>query len=234
MMQSGILGTLLHKIPQDPAYHHFADTRTMLGVPNALNVISNFPFLVIGVAGLLALRRGHAKFVDARERWPYIALFVGVTLTAFGSAWYHLNPNNATLVWDRLPMTLGFMGLLCAIVAERISVRLGLMLLVPLLTAGMASVLYWRAADDLRPYLLVQFGPILIIPVLLWCFPDRYTHTLRLVRVFGWYVAARILESLDGAMAGSPISGHTLKHLAAAWACWEIVRMLQVRAPAAV
>src|SRR5262245_15202615 len=41
----------LSPIPQDLSYHTFADDRTMLGVPNFLNVASNLPFIVVGVLG---------------------------------------------------------------------------------------------------------------------------------------------------------------------------------------
>ena len=146
-------------IPQDPAYHVMADRRPLLGIPNALNVLSNIPFAVAGVLGLYYAflpRTGSRPFSDPWERWPYAALFAGTALTTAGSAYYHLAPDNARLVWDRLPMTVGFMGLLTAIVAERSSLGLARRLFVPLLAFGAASVVYWawselRGAGDLRP-----------------------------------------------------------------------------------
>jgi hypothetical protein len=209
---------LVPRIPQDPAYHHFADTRSWSGIPNFLNVVSNLPFLFVGVLGLRA---------RPRELWEYRICFAGVLLTAFGSAWYHANPNDATLVWDRLPMAIGFMGLLSAIILE----RTGLKLLVPLSLLGAGSVFYWQMTNDLRIYGLVQFGPALLIPALIFLFPPRYTHTSYLFRVVGWYTAAKFLEHWDKQIfaIGGFVSGHTLKHLAGAWATYEILRMITVR-----
>ena len=129
-------------IAQDQAYHVMADRRPLLGIPNALNVLSNIPFAVAGVLGLLSVfspRPGARPFNDPWERWPYAALFAGTALTTAGSAYYHLAPDNARLVWDRLPMTVGFMGLLTAVVAERSSLTLARRLFVPLLAFGAAQ-----------------------------------------------------------------------------------------------
>ena len=160
-------------------------------------------------------------FVDDRERWPWAVFFAGVALTAFGSAWYHLDPGNLRLVWDRLPMTVAFMGLFAAMIGERIGPRVGLALLGPLLVAGVGSVLWWHAGEqqgrgDLRAYGLVQFFPMLAIPLLAWLFPARYTH--------GGYWASRCssmpppraLELADAHVLalGGLVSGHALKHLA--------------------
>lgn len=130
-------------LSQDPAYHRFADGRTMIGIRNLLNVATNAPFAVIGALGLWRLTR------DGRKRWASIQaacylLFGAVFLVAFGSAYYHLNPDNATLFWDRLPMAVAFMALLSILVSDRVSQRAGMLLLLPLAFAGFASVEYWR------------------------------------------------------------------------------------------
>jgi hypothetical protein len=127
---------LFPAIPQSETYHNFADKRALLGIPNCLNVVSNVFFLFVGAWGLRTVFR-RAQFPDRRERWPYAMFFIGVTLTAFGSSWYHLNPNDAALVWDRIPMTIGFLSLVAAILAERISVPAGLWLLVPMIAFGL-------------------------------------------------------------------------------------------------
>lgn len=124
----GILGAatlavfFLQPIPQSEAYHNFADQRPLLGIPNCLNVISNAPFLIVGLWGVFALASHKARasrhLIDAYERWPYLIFFFGVALTAFGSSYYHLHPNDARLVCDRLPMTIGFTGLLSAMITE--------------------------------------------------------------------------------------------------------------------
>ena len=43
---------LLPPIAQDPTYHQFADQRTLLGIPNFWNVVSNLPFVLVGAMGL--------------------------------------------------------------------------------------------------------------------------------------------------------------------------------------
>ncbi|HQR29638.1 MAG TPA: ceramidase domain-containing protein, partial [Anaeromyxobacteraceae bacterium] len=143
------------RVPQSIQYFDFADERTLAGIPNAFNVLSNVAFLAVGVAGLAVVRPGRAAFRDPRERTPWRVLFAGVTLTGVGSAWFHLAPSSASLVWDRLPMTIGFMGLLSALLTERVDARWGRRLLWPLVALGLGSVLYWyftelAGAGDLR------------------------------------------------------------------------------------
>jgi hypothetical protein len=157
---------LLPRISQPEAYHLFADRRSVLGIPNFGDVASNLPFAVIGVWGLFFLLRsdsndGTGRFLEPGERWPYLFVFVGLLLTAFGSSYYHLSPNNSRLVWDRLPMTIAFMSMVAAIIAERISLRVGLWLLPILVLVGMGSVLQWYASEmrgsgDLRFYAAVR------------------------------------------------------------------------------
>jgi hypothetical protein len=232
----------LPPIPQDWSYHAFADGRTMLGVPNFLNVVSNLPFVVVGVLGLgLFLRHGRPTLARA-ERWPLLVLFGGVLLTGFGSAYYHVAPDNDRLVWDRLPMTVAFMGLFASMIGERIGVRAGAWLLWPLVWLGVASVLTWhlgerRGAGDLRLYGFVQFYPLLTIPLLLYLFPARYTCGGYVLVALGWYLLAKGLEThfVDHGIyaAGQLVSGHTLKHLAAALGAYWLFRMVKYRRPAA-
>jgi len=237
---------MLPRIPQPLSYHDFADRRSFLGIPNFNDVASNLPFAVIGLWGLTFLRRsisnpvGHfpfRHFIDRRERWPYLFVFVGLLLTAFGSSYYHLDPNNATLVWDRLPMTITFMSMVAAVIMERISLRLGLWLLPILLIIGMASVLQWywsemRGAGDLRFYAAVQAYSAMVI-LLALLFPARYTRSRDLGYVVGFYALAKVLEYFDKPIFAAlrVVSGHTLKHLAAAAAGYFILRMLQKRQP---
>lgn len=232
----------LPPIPQSQAYHNFADQRQLLGVPNCLDVISNAAFLVVGLWGILALTR-HAKahavvFVDERERWPYLVFFIGVTLTAFGSSYYHLQPANDRLVWDRLPMAVGFMALVAAVISERVNIKAGIRLLAPLLVLGIGSVVYWSVTEsagrgDLRPYALVQFGSLLTILLLLALFPQRYSRGGDFLISFIIYGLAKVFEAADRQIfaLGGIVSGHTLKHLAAAISAYWILRMLQLRFP---
>jgi hypothetical protein len=172
------------------------------------------------------------------ERWPYAALFAGTALTTAGSAYYHLAPDNARLVWDRLPMTVGFMGLLTAVVAERSSLALARRLFVPLLALGAGSVGYWywselRGAGDLRPYALAQFGSLVVVLLLLVLYEARYSGTRYLFAGVGAYVAAKVFEMADRTIFsfGHLVSGHSLKHVAAAIGVGCVVAMLQTRVP---
>ena len=220
--------------------YNYADTRGTLGIPNFLNVISNIPFVIVGVGGLLTvfqrdIRRG-ARFHENAERWLYASLFVGVGLTGFGSAYYHWLPKAERLLWDRLPMVIGFASVVAVIIAERISVRAGVLMLVPLLAAGVASVEYWyrgeiHGAGDLRFYGLVQFAPALVVPLLVWLFLPRYTRTPDWFAALGWYGLAVVFEILDRPIynLGQFFSGHTLKHFAAAVGTYWIWRMVKRR-----
>jgi len=232
-------------IPQSEDYHNFADQRALLGIPHCLDTLSNLFFLVAGGLGIRfaaknAGAHGGAAFLDSRERWPYLVFFVGVALTAFGSAYYHLEPTDSRLLWDRLPMSAAFAALLAATIAERNSVRAGLGWLAPLLVFGAGSVLYWNYTQslgrgDLRPYVLTQFGFLLVLVLLVALFPARYTRTMDLVGALGFYVLAKILEAADRPIfaLGHIVSGHTLKHIAAAICAYWILRMLRLRAPIA-
>jgi hypothetical protein len=236
-----LTAVLLPPIPQPQSYHLFADQRSLLGIPHFADVISNFPFAVVGTCGLIFLFRRHAgetpRFIDPRERWPYLLVFVGVFLTAFGSSYYHWSPSNARLVWDRLPMTIAFMSMVAAVIAERISLRLGLWLLPILLLLGLGSVLQWyvsetRGEGDLRFYAVVQVYSALVL-LLALLFTPSYTRGSDLAVVVGFYALAKVLEALDRPIfsLGQIVSGHTMKHLAAATAAYCIVRMLQKRRP---
>jgi hypothetical protein len=230
----------IHRIPQPLAYHNFADQRPWLGVPNFGNVISNLPFAIFGAMGLVFLRScalSHS-FLDPRERWPYFFVFLGLFLTAFGSGYYHWHPNNRTLLWDRLPMTIAFMGIIAALITERISVRVGLGVLAPLLLIGASSPIQWYFSElhghgDLRFYAAVQACAVLMLPLFLVLFPARYKRSSDLAIVAAFYVLAKLLETLDAQIyaLGHIVSGHSLKHLAASLSGYWIFHMLQMRRP---
>ena len=233
---------LVPPVAQDPAYHHFADQRALHRVPNFLNVASNLPFLLVGALGLLFLARAHrtgpgGAFVPPADRRPYWPFFTGVALTGLGSAYYHWQPDSAILFWDRLPMTIAFMALLASVIGERISRRAGARGLWPLVIVGVGSTLYWhlgelRGAGDLRPYGLVQFGSMVLVPLILVLFPARYTGTSDLWTSMGWYGLAKVFEYFDhGLLRLTAVSGHTWKHLASAASAYWIFRMLDRRRP---
>ncbi|GAQ90032.1 hypothetical protein KFL_005910070 [Klebsormidium nitens] len=230
-----LLFALVPPIPQPEAYHRFADRRTLIGgVPNTLNVVSNFPFLIIGVFGLVtALHGNRFGFTCGGEVAGWACFFLGVAATAFGSAYYHLRPNDGRLVWDRLPMTVAFTSLVVLFVVERLSERGGTVALLPALAAGIASVAYWRLTDDLRPYLLVQFVPLLLLPALALLTPAKYSHSAAWLGAAACYAAAKLAEVGDGLvfrLSGAVVSGHTVKHLLAAAVPVYLLLMLHRRA----
>jgi hypothetical protein len=227
---------LLPAMPQPLDYHHFADRRTEFGVHNFMDVASNVGFLIAGIAGLIVVLRGYARFEFRRERWPYAVFFLGILLTAFGSSYYHLAPDNERLFWDRLPMTIAFMGLVSGQVADRISVRAGLALLIPALLVGAASVIYWQmteraGAGNVLPYGILQGYTMVVLLLLAMLCPSRYTRGNDLYWVFGWYALSKLLETFDTQIMafGHVVSGHTLKHLAAAVAGIAACNMLARR-----
>jgi hypothetical protein len=235
-----VIALFLPSTPQPLSYHNFADHRSWLGIPNFGDVISNVPFAIVGIWGLIFLFGSHGtSFSDPRERWLYVVMFAALILTAFGSAYYHLAPDNARLVWDRIPINIVFMALLSSVVAERVSVRLGLALFPIFQIAGIASVLTWHAGElrghgDLRFYAAVQVYAVLIL-LLSLLLPAKYTRGSDFVVVVGFYALAKVLERYDRRIFafGHIVSGHTLKHLAAAAASYWILRMLQKRRIAA-
>jgi hypothetical protein len=205
-----------------------------------LNVVSNLPFVLVGCWGVFYLlgARPCPGFRDSRERWPYLFFFVFIALTGVGSAYYHWEPNNERLLWDRLPLAIAFMALFAVVIAERIDRRAGMWLFGPLVLLGGGSVVYWHMTEvwgrgDLRPYLLVQLYPVVAVPVILLLFPAQYTRARDLYGALAWYALAKALELLDKPVysQGQIISGHTLKHLAAGVSSYLVLHMIQRRHP---
>ena len=217
---------LLPPIAQDQSYHEFADQRTLLGIPNFWNVVSNIPFVAVGAAGLWKLRRNSAISV----------LFLGILLTGFGSAYYHLDPNDSTLFWDRMPMTISFMAILANAIEEEVDLKVGAALLWPLIAIGLLSLLLWRWTGDLRLYGWVQFFPGVALILLLLLFPPAYSDTSSWLIAAAFYALAKLFEFYDREIysIGSILSGHTLKHIAAAAACFVVLRHFERRQPIAV
>ena len=212
-------------IPQDLHYHNFSDQRNLLGVPNFYNVFSTLPYLVIGIYASGMLWFSSCLIILPALKPVYITFFIGVTLVCFGSGYYHLQPSNAALLWDRLPMAIAFMAFFTLVIAEFINEVIARKLFVPLVVAGVASVLYWHYTEslqqgDLRPYILVQFLPILLIPYILLTRQSRFSHVYFYWLVLASYVLAKLLELGDAQIFDSIVllSGHSLKHLISALA----------------
>ena len=227
-----LVASVLPPMTQPQSYHDFADQRTLWGIPHALNVLSNLPFVVVGLMGLQALAT-RVRFVSTEraERAPWIVLFIGVALTGLGSAYYHLDPNDATLVWDRLPMALGFAGLVAGTLADR-AVRLAWLLLAVLVGVGTGAVITWAVLGNLVPYLVMQAGFIAVALAATVMIRSPYSHAGVLYAAVVLYAAAIVCERLDhpiNATLGGVVSGHTLKHLFAAAGGYAIYRMLLMR-----
>jgi len=212
-------------IPQDPDYHLFVDGRQLFAIPNCWNVVSTLPLLLAGAWGLSYINKHNHDVCAPELVLPYRTFFVGILLTALGSAYYHLMPSNESLVFDRLPMTVGFAGLFSIVTGEFVSARIGRRLLIPLLVIGITSVAFWaitesRSAGDLRPYALVAFLPMLLIPVILVGYRSTYGSAQYFWIMIGFYVVAKLCEHFDAEIfsLGEVVSGHTLKHLFASLA----------------
>ena len=215
--------TLLPAIAQDVHYHDFADQRTLFGIPNFFNVASNMPYLLFGLMGCYLMLKESRIAIVLSIKHAYSFFFVGVALVCFGSGYYHLNPSNATLLWDRLPMTLAFMSFFTVIIAEYIHEKTARQLFFPLLLTGLVSVIYWYWSEsvgqgDLRLYVLVQFLPIILMPLILLLLPTRFTYSHYYWLIIACYVLAKVFELADQFLfdALGFISGHSIKHLVSA------------------
>lgn len=232
------LAWLLPRIPQPLQYHDFADRRACFGVANCFDTASNALFVLVGLAGLYFLSSvaGRRAFIDAREAIPYRLFFLAAILLGLGSGYYHLAPDNGRLVWDRAAMSLALMSLFAAILCERVSVTAGLRLLPLLLAVGLGSVAWWswseaQGSGDLRAYGLMQLYPMLLIPLLLWLYPPRYSGDKHILTVIGLYLLALLCDFTDHRIATltGAVSGHTLKHIVAALAMYWVVVYLKRR-----
>jgi hypothetical protein len=222
---------LLEPIPQDIHYHLFADQRIIFGIPNFWNVASNVPFLLVGCMGLYSIFYSSRIRLIAELKSAYILIFLGIALIAFGSGYYHLWPSNMSLLWDRLPMTIFFMSLFSAIIGEFISPNLGQRVTWPLVALGIFSVIYWYVteqndAGDLRLYALIQFLPLLLVPLILVFFKSPFTHSSAYWLLISAYAVAKGFEYFDAAVFNvhQMLSGHSLKHVVAALGLFFLLR----------
>ncbi|WP_162144225.1 ceramidase domain-containing protein [Sporocytophaga myxococcoides] len=224
---TSLIFLILHgPIPQSASYHSFADHSTFYGIRNFYNVVSNFPFFIIGAVGIIFILKNDFLYKSAR-----LCFFIGIFLTGLGSAYYHYDPSTSTLVWDRLPMTITFMSFFSFILFRNFSFRNHDNILILLLLTGIASVIFWytgelRGSGDLRLYALVQFYPVVaIIIILLWNGKDR-----QMFGVIFWYIAAKVFEATDQEFLSltEVISGHTIKHLMAACAAVHLLVLFYI------
>jgi len=227
-----IVTALLPPVPQPQSYHHFADQRTIFGIPHGLDVLSNLAFLVSGVLGLLFIVR-FGRALDSGTRWAFATLFLGLVLTSAGSAYYHLAPDNQRLVFDRLPMIIAMAGCGGALLTDRFGGRAA-WIVAPLLATGLWTVYHWNASEaaghgDLRWYALYEGLIIVTGALLLWMFPSRNHATPVFVIAVAGNVLAKLFELLDKPIyaLGGIASGHTLKHLCAGLAFLPLVFLIR-------
>jgi hypothetical protein len=218
-----VVGVLsLDPIAQDLAYHRFIDQRAIFTIPNFWNIVSNLLFLYVGIAGLHGIFSAPGfKMID-ELKGAYTLFFAAVLLVALGSGYYHLSPDNESLVWDRLPMAIAFMALFSIIIGEFVSVQLGKLVFWPLIILGAFSIIYWQYTEakgigDLRYYILVQGLPMLLIPLILLLFKSQFTVVSGYWMLLCAYGLAKVFEFFDAAIYGATLllSGHSLKHITA-------------------
>jgi hypothetical protein len=227
------LALFLPAMPQPREYHDFVDKRVAYGIENFFDVVSNATFALAGAVLLLLVLRPRTCFERPAERLPYLVFCIGVLMTAAGSCYYHLEPNNETLFWDRLPMTIAFMGLISAQIVDRVDVRAGLLALGPMLLVGMGSAVYWIVTERLGrgnvvPYAVLQAYAVFVLLLLAAVHPSRYTHGGAIFVVFAGYLLAKVFEHYDRQIfeLTGAVSGHTLKHVAAGLAALPVAYML--------
>ena len=222
----------LDPIAQDLSYHHFSDCRTYFGVAHFMDVTSNIPFLVVGFIGVRLIQKSYKKYTPSYFIKLFI-LFSGVFLTGLGSAFYHYNPNNFTLIFDRLPMTFVFTSLFAIIISDYVDRRVGAWVFYLFLMVGVYSIFYWYYTEiigvgDLRLYAFVQFFPIVCIPLILVVYRSNKLYRKELIYVFTAYIVAKVFEHFDVLIYNFTgfISGHTIKHLISATAIYLMYRMI--------
>jgi hypothetical protein len=229
---------LISPIAQPQAFHNFAEQRVLLGIPHFGDVVTNIAYLIVAIAGLafLASDGGRRKFAGFTERLPWIAFFVAVGAVGIGSAYYHADPTNQTLLWDRLPMAAGFAAMLAAFVADRIHARSGSFVVLPLAIAlGAASLIYWHFSEaagqsDLRFYYLMQAFAFVLIPLICVLFRGHNTngrYVFYILLLYGLGVACEQLDKQIFDVLGDAVSGHTIKHILTAMAIYMVVPMLR-------
>lgn len=214
------LAALLPAIAQPCAYHAFADSRALGAAPNAANVLSSLGFAVVGIAIALGLRRAPPAELPRATRHALLVAAAGLLLTAAGSAYYHAMPADAPLLWDRLPLTAVFAGIVGAALAQRVSARSGTFATIVLLLLGPAGALYWRASGNLMPYVVLQAGAMLALPLIVLLLRRR-DDPMAWWWLIGWYAVAKLAEYFDTSvftLTDGFVSGHTLKHLLGAMA----------------
>jgi len=210
--------------------HPFVDARTLWGVPNALDVLSNAPLSLAGVLGLLAVR---ARALPDATGAALRVFFTGLLLTGLGSAWYHWAPDAAGLVWDRLGMAITFAGALALAVAERVGQLPARATLWATLALAVVSAALPLIQGNVLPWAVVQYGGVALFVWAAGQSPAPGAIGVRVGVLIAWYALAKALELGDAAVfraTAELLSGHSLKHLAAAFAAWPVLAAVRAQA----
>jgi hypothetical protein len=226
-----LLAIFLPSIEQNQNYHNFADQRVLFGVNNAFDTLSNLAFIMVGILGLVNFYNN--QYIKISNSFSVILnlFFIAIILTGLGSSFYHLSPNDFTLVFDRLAMSLVFASILAMLAYLKISPRFGLHTLAELLILAPLTVLIWKFNGNLTPYVVLQFGGIILVILTLLLTKTRMQGPCftSLIILYG---AAKLVEFYDEKifnLSQNLISGHTLKHLIAALAVIIFVSPLKVK-----
>lgn len=238
-----LVALIMPPISQPIDYHDFVDQRIYFGIPNFFNVISNIFLLFSGLTGIVFILRPrklliNKSFIKLSERWPYFILFLSVIFASIASAYYHLEPDNSRLVWDRLPIAIGIMALLAIVLIEYINIKIGFILLPVFVLFGVWSVVFWYWSEqngygNLNYYIVMQFHSILAIILFIKLFSSRYTRGNDIYVVIILYILAKLAEISDQLIYGfgQVISGHSMKHLFIGLAVFWVIYMLKNRRP---
>ncbi|CAN1120964.1 hypothetical protein LINPERPRIM_LOCUS1029 [Linum perenne] len=217
-------------IPLSNKHHLFADKRNFVGIPNTLNVITNFPFLVVGVVGFVLSLRGFLLNISLPgELFGWVFFYGGMVAVAFGSAYYHLKPEDGRVMWDTLPMIIAYSSLFSSFMVERLGKRVGLSCSFGLLGLVMLTSAYTRTFNDLRLCMMFQLIPCVAIPCMNTMLPTKYTHSTYWFCASGAYLLSKLQGSLDHKIYHTNcyfISGHSLEHLCLAAAPVLLTAML--------
>ena len=218
-----IIAAMIGPIEQYAHYHDFADQKTWLSVPYGKDVWSNLGFLWIGFWGMWQLKRHRINVLSA-----YVSM-AAMMLTAFGSAYYHVNPNDWTLIWDRLPISLVCAGLISSTITHLKPTTKTMWLDTALIAVAILGVAVWHVNGDLRWYLGLQLWCVLVLPYWLMASGTAKPIQWAMLAAIFWYVLAKITESTDVWIwqhTQQLISGHTLKHLLASVALYEMAKAI--------
>ncbi len=225
-----IVVAMMHPVIRGAGFHTYADQRTTFGIPHFGDVLSNLPFVIIGIAGLFA-----ARDVTGLPRGLVALLFGSVLAIGLGSGAYHLVPNDATLVFDWMPIGVTAALMVALLVHDRIDPKMGWTAAAILPAAAIVSVALWWLGGgtgpdggDTRWYGLIQLTSIALVPVIVMLYPRGRLDRGWLLAGVACFVLARLIHMRDHQLldASGVISGHAVKHLFAAAATWCVLLAL--------